>query len=142
MALTLVPMMASKILNVKFYSREKTGALFGLRERYKNFLSLVLKRKGITILSAFILLILSGLLIIPLGKEFMPQPEDRMFIIQLSLPRGTRLEETNKLARQIEEIIHTFPELETEQAVVGIAQGGTGEEQGSKPRVKKPEERK
>jgi HAE1 family hydrophobic/amphiphilic exporter-1 len=32
------------------------------------------------------------------------------------------------LARQIEEIIHTFPELETEQAVVGIAQGGTGQE--------------
>jgi HAE1 family hydrophobic/amphiphilic exporter-1 len=127
-ALTLVPMMASKILNVKFYSREKTGALFGLRERYKNFLSLVLKRKGLTILSAFILLILSGLLIIPLGKEFMPRPEDRMFIIQLSLPQGTRLEETNKLARQMEEIIHTFPELETEQAVVGIDQGGSSQE--------------
>lgn len=126
LALTLVPMMASKILRVSLHQREES--LLKIKGEYRKFLSISLTHPGRTITIAFTLLLLSLLLIFPIGKEFMPTANDRMFMIQLSLPEGTRLEETNKAAREVEKILLSLPELESEQMIVGIAGGGSGQD--------------
>ncbi len=123
LALTLVPMMASKILNASLY--RKDDGSWRLRNRYKQLLSVSLSHPGKTIAAAFIILLLSLLLIFPIGKEFMPTANDRMFMLRFSLPEGTRLEETNKVAREIEKILLSLSELESEQMIVGIAKNDT-----------------
>ncbi len=126
-ALTLVPMMASKILRVAIYRREEEKP-WKMRDKYKEILSWAITHPGKTIMAAIILFGLSLLLIFPIGKEFMPTANDRMFMIGIALPEGTKLEETNEVVKEIEKILVSLPELESEQVVVGVAGGGSGQE--------------
>ena len=127
LALTMVPMMVSKILRVNLYKKEERSFL-GIRDKYEKLLPWVLARPWKTVVIALVLFCLSLLLIFPIGKEFMPTANDRMFMAGICLPQGTRLEETNKVAGEVEKILVSLPELETEQVMVGIAQGGSGSE--------------
>lgn len=127
LALTLVPMMASKILRVGAYRGEEKS-FSTIRDKYRQILSWSISHPGKIIAIALTVLFLSLLLIFPIGKEFMPAVNDRMFMIGISLPEGTKLEETDKVAKEIEKILMSLPELETEQVIVGIAGGGSGQE--------------
>lgn len=118
--------MASKILRAGAYRGE--GSAWKMRDRYKKMLSWSISHPGKIITLALIVLFLSLLLVFPIGKEFMPAVNDRMFMIGISLPEGTKLEETDKVAKEIEKILMSLPELENEQVVVGIASGGSGQE--------------
>ena len=119
LALTLVPMMASKILRVKIPKSDKNHTQ-RLRGGYGRLVSWALAHPAKVIIPLFLLFLVSLSLIIPIGKEFMPSANDRMFIIQVTLKEGTKLEETDKVADKIEKILLALPELETEQVIVGL----------------------
>ena len=99
-----------------------------IRDKYRRILSWSISHPGKIITIALMVLFLSLLLVLPIGKEFMPAVNDRMFMIGISLPEGTKLEETDKVAKEVEKILMSLPELETEQVIVGIAGGGSGQE--------------
>ena len=127
LALTMVPMMASKILRVNLYRKEEKSS-WKMRDKYKKILLWSISHPAKTVTIALILFFLSLLLIFPIGKEFMPTAHDRMFMVNIFLPEGTKLEETNKAAKEIEKILLSLPELESEQVIVGIAGGGSSQE--------------
>jgi HAE1 family hydrophobic/amphiphilic exporter-1 len=118
-ALTLVPMMASKLLAAG-QRRQGEGRLFkSVKEWYRGVISWVLNHKLITLGATNILWVSAIAILIIMGKEFMPTANDETFMVEIELPRGTRLEETNRLSERIENLLLETPEVRAEHAVIG-----------------------
>ena len=119
-AITLVPMMASKLLSTE-RQRSREGRFFeSVKNAYRRVIEWVLNNKFVTI-SVAVILFTSAIYIavFQVGKEFMPTANDDTFMIQIELPRGTRLEETDRVAMKVEQILMGLPEILTEHAVIG-----------------------
>lgn len=127
-AITLVPMMSSKLL-VKVNSREEELARFSqfslnpltwfsklfhrLSLIYEAFLRWALNWRKTVITVTFALLI-SALSLFPLiGAEFMPAMDQGLITINIEAPSGTRLEDTERIAQQVEAKVGEIPEAET-----------------------------
>ena len=127
-AITLIPMLSSKMLKEKpFYltreareeaeakkarkklTFEKTiGRAFGAVERaYANLLRWCLRHKIVTLITFFILFVVSLLPVISgkIGMDFMKEQDNGQISVSAELQRGTRIEETLKTARHMEEDI-------------------------------------
>jgi len=109
-ALTLVPMIASKI----FKKRERTEdykkasgeySFIKIQSAYKKILVWSLNHRIKTILITVSLLVITMALIPFIGTEFMPTSDQGMMILQVEMPIGSSLEQTDKAARQVEEIV-------------------------------------
>jgi len=109
-ALTLVPMIASKI----FKHREKassykkaSGEDFFAKNKnvYKKILVWSLNHRIKVILLVTGLLIATLALIPFIGTEFMPSSDQSIMLIQGEMPVGSSLNETNKATEQIEDIL-------------------------------------
>ncbi len=115
-AMTLIPLLSSLLLsrvgkNAKT-ERHETQGRSRMQETYYRALGWALGRRGTVVLisvGAFI----GSLFLIPLvGAEFMPKMDRGEMQVTIKLPRGTQLEETNRLASQVEGIILKMPEVE------------------------------
>ncbi|MCQ2299099.1 MAG: efflux RND transporter permease subunit [Bacteroidales bacterium] len=134
-AITLIPMLASKLIKAKpffvhkadeeeylrkkeskKFSFDKTlGRLFEKIEAgYANLLRWCLGHKSITIVAAVLFFVLS---MVPfatgrIGMDFMKDQDSGSFSVNVELQRGTRIEETLKTARAIEnDIKELVPEM-------------------------------
>jgi HAE1 family hydrophobic/amphiphilic exporter-1 len=123
-ALTVIPMLSSKLLNIRLVQTGENRWLNPVIRIYQDLLNWVLDHKMITLGSATLFFLASILLIIPVGKEFMPLADSPTFMIEVESPIGTKLEETDRIAHRIEKIIFQKPEIEKEHTIVGIARGG------------------
>ncbi|NDL66393.1 efflux RND transporter permease subunit [Anaerotalea alkaliphila] len=126
-SLTLVPMLASKLLVVdeqqgmhhanrakpvaflldqadRFYSR--------LEEGYRNLLRWALHHKKTVVLGAFVFFVASMLSMVLVGKEFMPMTDEGTFTINLETEPGAGVEEIGSLVDQVVEAILDVPELD------------------------------
>jgi len=73
---------------------------------------------------AFALLIGSGLLLPAIGFEFMPQEDDGQFTVNIEMPPSTRLEVTDGVAGQVEQLVlQNVPETVSVLTRVGSAGG-------------------
>ncbi len=114
-ALTLTPMLCSRILTVK----PKHGKLYdslenafkGLERTYSRSLDWVLRHKIITLVTAFVVLASSFLLVPFIGGEFAPPEDMSSFMITTKAPVGTSLEAMERLMMQIERITLEQPEV-------------------------------
>ncbi len=127
-AITLIPMLSSKMLKEKpFYltreareeaeakkarkklTFEKTiGRAFGAVERgYANLLRWCLRHKIVTLVTFFILFVVSLIPVIrgSIGMDFMKEQDNGQISVSAELQRGTRIEETLKTARHMEDDI-------------------------------------
>ncbi len=146
-AITLIPMLCSKILKArKFFVNKDEEAAYLEKQRkrifshkntlgrlfdwvdlwYSKLLRTCLNHKLITMLIAFGVF---GLSLIPftngsIGTDFMQQQDNGSLSIKIELQRGTRIEETLKTARQIECRIH---ELVPETKVISTSAGSNDE---------------
>ncbi|MFW5793442.1 MAG: efflux RND transporter permease subunit [Bacteroidota bacterium] len=122
-ALTLTPMLSSKLMSKSSGKSSKLGA--ALRLRINNFLDRI-DRAYVSILhwslhrkffiAIFSVLIFAGsIFLVPLiGTSFMPEADQSVMRAYIDLPIGTRLEETQKTAHEIENIIkEKYPEAKT-----------------------------
>lgn len=111
-AITIIPMFSDiflKKLDTKSKKHHKKSDIFGLKPLYLKGLYHVLHNKGKFITGVFLLFALS-LAIIPLiGTEFMPAMDRSMILMKVSLPVGTRLEETDSIVRMLSEKFMSLP---------------------------------
>ena len=136
-SLTLVPMLASRILShaapgmarrrsvwQRLY--DASGRFFaGLENGYRDLLRLALRHRPTAVVGSTLLLAGSLLLIPLIGVETMPQTDEGEVMVRAEMEIGTRLELVDEKIRQIEEIVRpAVPELRHIVSFAGSDSGG------------------
>ncbi len=141
-AITLIPMLSSKMLKERpfffkkedeeeyqrkqdknLYNRTIARAFNSIDKAYANLLRWCLRHKRIALLVAFVFFIVS---ILPfatgkIGIDFMKEQDNGRMSVTAELQRGTRIEETLKTARHMEEDIYRL--LGDEVQVISTSAG-------------------
>jgi len=133
-ALTLVPLMASRWLHLEEYTGKQGFAaryyrtsgrwLTGLDSWYRRLLSWSLGHRRRVLLAAGALFMLSIAALVLVGFEFMPTMDQGYVQITVKMPKGTSLAETNEVALRLEKIAAGVPEVK--RIFTGV--GFTGQE--------------
>jgi hydrophobe/amphiphile efflux-1 (HAE1) family protein len=83
-----------------------------------------------TLIGGILLTLASALAVLPwVGTEFFPESDESQFLIQVRAPVGTRVEETERLIKRMEDLIrsNTKPEeIKTVVATIGVPNGRSG----------------
>ncbi len=119
-AITLTPMLSSRMLVLR--QKKRTGRLSYERtievfldkmdDFYVKTLKWVLRKKALVIITALALFIGSFFLMRFIGTDFMPESDESRISAAIELQTGTRVDETVKTARKIEQIIRErYPEV-------------------------------
>ncbi len=119
-AITLIPMLASQLLEIKkkmegrrrpFYGRTIEPFIKKLESAYEGMIRFALKHKKTALLIAFAIFAGSLLLLRFISSEFMPEADESRLNAEIELTTGLRVEETMKVARELERIIEErYPE--------------------------------
>ncbi len=141
-AITLIPMLSSKMLKERpfffkkeeeeaynrkkehsFYNRTVIRAFNAIEAAYANLLRWCLRHKRITLLIAlaFFVVTLLPMFMGKIGMDFMKEQDNGQISITAELQRGTRIEETLKTARQMEDDVYRI--LGDEVIVVSTTAG-------------------
>ena len=125
-ALTIVPMVASLIFKANKNQNAGEGKVkkveFEMARRvYRKLLHKALKRRGLVLAGVLGLFILSFFIVPFLGTEFMPSSDQEMIILNVKMPVGTSIDETNRVAQMVEELLAQQPEVKTVSAQIGSA---------------------
>ncbi|MEE4259910.1 MAG: efflux RND transporter permease subunit [Bacteroidales bacterium] len=131
-ALSLTPMLSSKLLKTRKYKEpkgfvKKLNSFWGKVDNlYESILKWSLRHKVIVI-SISVLVFVASFALVPLvGTEFMPPADDARISASIELNQGVRIDETKKVARQIEQIINEkYPEIELISTNMGAGEGGS-----------------
>ncbi len=130
-ALTLIPVLASKYLKVRPPDTEahplmskvinRSGNMLDkLDERYQNAIHWSLAHRKTVIVGALALFAASMALVPLIGFEMMPETDEGEVRVDLELPAGTRIEITDELAKKEEAIIEReVPEIQHIMTEVG-----------------------
>lgn len=119
-ALTLVPMLSSKMLLVN-NKEKKTLLLEKISDWYSRVLAWCLGHRKATMLITTAAFVLSLTLIPKIGAEFLPNMDGGEFSINVNLARGTVLEETTKIVEQVDTILAEVPEIDSIFTNVGVS---------------------
>ncbi len=120
-----VPLLADHLLGKKDAEQKEGGRWTTyVHGRYAWLMERVLKRP-VFILFGIIPLLLAGVMgYRQVGSGFMPHMDEGGFILDCRTPAGTALSETDRLLRQLEDIIKTTPEVRTYSRRTGTQLGG------------------
>ncbi|OYW78286.1 MAG: hypothetical protein B7Z37_00325 [Verrucomicrobia bacterium 12-59-8] len=121
-SMTFIPLLGYYLLRGQKGFDAATGShpLHRLVPHYKKALQLALRHPLFTILAAYGLLASSTALIPLFGQQFFPVAERNQFLVDLQLPEGSTIEETQKITAQIS------TQLQQEDAILSavIVSGG------------------
>jgi HAE1 family hydrophobic/amphiphilic exporter-1 len=134
-ALTVVPMLCSRLMNtkdmgthvklgrrkyeLKFMNGFSNGMGY-LTEEYLKFLKYSLHHRKKIMIWALVILVASSVLVAFVGGELLPTSDEGSFTITAEMPYGTSLEDTDKIISQIEKyVIGNIPELDICSVAIG-----------------------
>jgi CzcA family heavy metal efflux pump len=112
-ALTVTPALCYYLLGRSKLLREERDSWLvrWLKARYSKSLDKTL-RHPFRIIAASVGLLVVALMLFPLmGREFLPPFNEGALNINITLPPGTSLEESNRIGRTVEEVLHRTPEV-------------------------------
>ncbi|MFQ6090681.1 MAG: efflux RND transporter permease subunit, partial [Candidatus Bipolaricaulia bacterium] len=132
---TLTPLLASRFLGGGAGRREREGALgwfesawnrfYGtLEELYRRALARALARKTQVLAFTFLAFVVAFFLLSQVGAEFMPTLDEGFVRIELEMPPGTSLEETDRVLREVEGILARLPETVSVLSSIGGPEQG------------------
>ncbi len=120
-AFTLVPMLASTLFKKRReIPWERKFDKF--RGKYGRFLQYALTHRRRTLLTTVVIFIITLCLIPLVGTEFMPQMDIPFLSINVTMPVGTSLEETNRVSSELENIFKDIPEVENTSSWIGLSE--------------------
>ncbi|WP_395741944.1 efflux RND transporter permease subunit [Prosthecobacter sp.] len=123
-SMTFIPLLGFYLLRGQkgFDATSGSHPLHRLVPFYKGALQFALHRPLLTIIAAYGLLGASTALIPFFGKQFFPVAERNQFLIDLQLPEGSSVQQTQKITAQIGE---TLQREQSVQSAVIVSGGGT-----------------
>ncbi len=131
-ALTVIPMLSSKVKKVKI--REKTDSLRSIENelrargrvlryldgKYSGILNWALRHRFIVLALILIIFVASLFLVPAVGVEFMPESDEGMLMINAETPLGSNLDTTRRVITIIEDIVEkNVPEKENDFIQIG-----------------------
>ncbi len=128
-ALTLIPMLASRFLHVpeqhgRIYQFLQSG-LSALERAYRTALGYVLRWRWTTLIVGLGLTAVVAAVITPqVGGEFMPEEDTGEFRVNFQTPLGSGIEYTDSRLRRIEAILAEQPEIQGYFTAIGIGDRG------------------
>lgn len=125
-ALTINPVLCEVFMKVA--KKKKQQRLFPmLLNNYEKILKFALKHRRISVASAFGVLVLTAVLYGFLGRgiEFFPDVDPSQVMIEVTAPSGTKLEESNRIVKEIESKLPKFDQ-DTRSYVANVGAGGGG----------------
>lgn len=132
-AITLTPMLSSKMLRLrekrkkprKFSHEKLIVPMFdNLDNWYGRALQWSLKHKTLIIVVSFLVFFVSLFLATTLGTEFIPEADEGRLTVEVELQSGTRLEKTVSLARKIDTVLESYPEVDIVSTSAGSDEAG------------------
>ncbi len=128
-AITLTPMLASKFLKLRKPKKKEKSISYGntigrsldaLDNFYERTLRWALRHKTVTLLFALFIFAGSLFLLKFIHTDFMPESDESRMQAEIELQTGTRVEETIKTTRYLENVIREkFPEVQVMAASSG-----------------------
>jgi hydrophobe/amphiphile efflux-1 (HAE1) family protein len=130
-ALTLTPMLSSQMLRL-MPPREQglAKSIFGTFEKflvwldngYEKTLGYAVKHRVFVVIGALVIFLASISLVSLVGTEFIPPADNARIEANIELPMSLRLEKTQKVARDIENVWQEkYPEIEVISTSAGVA---------------------
>ncbi|MBM3235382.1 efflux RND transporter permease subunit [Candidatus Poribacteria bacterium] len=127
---TLDPMFSSRIVQKiapDHHARMRRHLFYGpfvrgydiLERFYRQALDWTLHHRKTVVLVAAVFFLASLFLIPFMGKEFFSQGDQGNFSVNIELPAGTSLKETDQITKRVEEIFREIPEVVTIATTVG-----------------------
>ncbi len=130
-SLTLVPMLGSKLLpsrelpEIAFLKPVRRG-MTRLQTWYGGTIRMVLRRRLPLVMSMLVMVGLSGAMVPLIGMEFLPDFDQGEIQIDVMMPRGTELHETDSVVRRLEEFAFSLPDVALVYSSMGSG-GRTGQ---------------
>jgi len=139
---SLTPMMCGLMLQANHASAKKGPAAFiteitvgwladlwragfeVARGLYMSTLDWCLHHRWKTMVLALIAAVCSLAVFGLVGAEFMPPSDEGRFVVSIEMPIGTPLAETDRVVRQVEEIVKRVPHMVSYTVQVGMRSGG------------------
>jgi CzcA family heavy metal efflux pump len=120
-----IPILADHFLNEKDANQKEGGRLQEwVHARYRRLMKHLLARPPLLLIGIVPLLIAGWLAFGGVGSGFMPAMDEGGFIIDYRSVPGTALSETDRLLRQVEQIIKSVPDVDTYSRRTGTGLGG------------------
>lgn len=151
-AITLIPMLSSKLLSIqnnkvnKKMSNKFNTFFKKIINGYKKLLYWSLHHRVIVVTIGVLIFVVSIVAVLSVGAEFFPEMDEGQFMISVRLPSGTELETTERVVSQVEEVLEGIDEIETVSSNIGgngmfITSMGSTDKATINVAVKKIEER-
>lgn len=131
-AITVVPMMASKLLVAgEVKKRKHTGFSLGrimdvfsniidkISVLYAKLLFWILKHRKTTVITAVLVFVFSMFSITMIGGEFFPSQDEGSFAVDIKMPFGTSLKDSDKIVKEVESLVDEIKEKEKVFSSIG-----------------------
>jgi hydrophobe/amphiphile efflux-1 (HAE1) family protein len=123
-ALTLSPMMCSKLLSAQLSSgrfvRFLDRAFEGLKRRYQRRLSRTLNYRPVTVLVVLGTIAATGLMYTTAQKELAPEEDQGILFNLIKTPQGSNLDYLEQVTAHLDKVFDTVPEKEHVFAINGM----------------------
>ena len=112
-ALTVTPALCYYLLGRSrlLHEQKDSWLVRWLKRRYTKSLNWALEHPFQVISSSLALLIVALMIFPFMGREFLPPFNEGALNINITLPPGTSLQESNRIGRTVEEVLHRTPEV-------------------------------
>ncbi|MGC9314714.1 MAG: efflux RND transporter permease subunit [bacterium] len=124
-SLTIVPMIAS-ILFRKDGKKKKSGIFDKIKVKYTKALTWAVAHPIKMFIFLIIAIVLTAAAVPLVGTEFFPKANDDMVMMTIKLPVGTRVDETDRFAKEMEDLLFSLPETDRVLTMVGQGRMGGG----------------
>ncbi len=123
----LVPMLSSKIETLSGVTQKRLSFIFkpfdklmnGVYKTYEKAIRAILKRRKRFVAATLAVFVLSMVVLMNIGMTLMPSSDEGMISISIELPKGSKLEDTNRIALNAENIISQNEYVDTIATTVG-----------------------
>ena len=124
-AVTLVPVLCTYLLGGKFHSEQSNPVMRGLRFVYRPALQFALRHRLLTVSVAFLLFAGAIVLATGIGREFMPPLNEGDLMYMPVTDPAISIDEALKIMSKQDEILKSFPEVESAVGKAGRAETST-----------------
>ncbi len=124
-AVTLVPVLCSLLLGGKFHAEQDNPVMRFLQALYRPVLTMALRHRLLTVLTAAVLFSGAIFLASGIGKEFMPPLNEGDLMYMPVTDPAISIDEAIKITGKQDEILKSFPEIEWAVGKSGRAETST-----------------